>query len=120
MPQVKVATVLEFLAWLATSSNRVPAPVNAHYGALADPLHFVLGVVLPLRKLTLPLRGIRASRAIQRPPPVKWSLHKVLHYQSFEGIAVDLTRSIHRAVFLLVLASGYRSSQLAALKHHPD
>lgn len=32
--------VLEFLAWLASSSNRVPATINAPYATLADPLNF--------------------------------------------------------------------------------
>lgn len=59
-PQVTVVTVLEFLAWLADSSNRAPATVSEHYAALADPLRFGLGVLVPKRELSLLIRGIRA------------------------------------------------------------
>lgn len=118
MPQVTPATVLEFLAWLATSSNRAPGTVNAHHATLADPLLFGLGMVVPQSEFTLLLRGVRARRP-HRPPPVEWSLHKILHYLSFEGVDVDVTLSPNKAVFLLALASGYRSSKLAALTRYP-
>lgn len=51
---------------------------------------------------------------------MEWSLHKVLHYLSFEGVDISTTLSLHRAVFLLALATGNRSSQLAALTCHPS
>lgn len=117
MPTVTEA--VEFLAWLLSSSNRAPATVNTHYSALADPLCFGLGVVVPQRELTLQFRGIRTARPPHHPPLVDWSLQKVMHYLSFEGVDVDVTRSLHRVVFLLVLASEYRSSQLTALTKYP-
>lgn len=109
------ATVLEFLAWLASSSNRAPATVSAHYPALTDPLRFSLGVVVPQRELTLLFRGAKSRRT----PHINRSLHRVLHYLSFEGVEVNLDLSLRRAVFLLELALGYRASQLAPLMRFP-
>lgn len=85
MPQVTVAMVLNFLAWLATSSNRVPSMLSAHYATLADPLHFGLGVVVPQRELKLLFRGVSSNRPRHRPPHITWSLHRVLRNLSFEG-----------------------------------
>lgn len=51
---------------------------------------------------------------------MEWFLHKVLHYLSFKGVDIDLTRSLQRAVFLLALATGYHSSQMATLTRHPS
>lgn len=51
---------------------------------------------------------------------MEWSLHKVVHYLSFKGVEVNTTLFLHIAVFLLVLALGYHSSQLVVMMRHPS
>ncbi|XP_045106652.1 uncharacterized protein LOC123501712 [Portunus trituberculatus] len=60
---ISASTVLDFLAWLADSTNRAPATVSAHYAALADPLRFGMEIRVPRRALSLLLKYIRSSRA---------------------------------------------------------
>ena len=111
-------TVLDFLTWLADSTNRTRATVSAHHAALADPLHFGMDIQVPQRALSLVLKGIGASREPKRPPVLAWSLHRVLQYLAFEGITMGEEHFLQRAVFLLALATGYRASQLAAVTRH--
>ena len=117
---VSASTVLDFLTWLADSTNRAPATVSTHYAALADPLRFGLGIRVPQRALSLLLKGISSSREPRRQPVLSWSLHRVLQYLTFEGITMGEEHFLQRAVFLLALATGYRASQLAAVTRHPS
>ena len=118
LQSVSEGTVLDFLTWLAESTNRAPATVMGHYAALADPLYFALGIKVPERTLKLFKRGLRAGAAPSRAPTPAWSLHRALHYLAFEGVVMEEDHFLQRATFLLALASGYRASQLAALSRH--
>lgn len=117
---ISASTILDFLTWLADSTNRAPATVSAHYAALADPLRFGMGIRVPQRALSLLMKGISSSREPRRQPVLAWSLHRVLQYLTFEGVTMEVGHFLQRAVFLLALATGYRASQLAAVTRHPS
>ncbi|XP_076065921.1 uncharacterized protein LOC143039577 [Oratosquilla oratoria] len=115
---ISASTVLDFLSWLADTTNRAPATISAHYAALADPLYFGMNITVPQRARNLLMKGIRASREPRRQPVLAWSLHRVLQYLTFEGTIMEEEHFLQRAVFLLALATGYRASQLAAITRH--
>lgn len=51
----------------------------------------------------------------------QWSLHKVLHYVTFDGInQLQEQHYLQLALFLLGLARGYRALQIVALTRHPS
>lgn len=79
--------VMDFFNWLATSLNRAPATVSTHSAALADPLCFGLSITKEERALTLLKSGIRATTTPARRGAPQWSLHKILHYVTFDGIS---------------------------------
>ncbi|KAK3886697.1 hypothetical protein Pcinc_009163 [Petrolisthes cinctipes] len=111
-------TVLEFLTWLADSTNRAPATVLAHHAALSDPLLLGFNIKVSERPLSLLRMGIRAGTAPHRAQAPSWSLHRVLSYLTFEGVPLEVCHLLQKALFLLALATGYRASQLAALTRH--
>ncbi|MPC46628.1 hypothetical protein E2C01_040351 [Portunus trituberculatus] len=101
--------------------NRPSVTVSAHSAALPDPLYFGLSITMEERALTLLRRGIRATTMPARRGAPQWSLHKVLHYVTFDGISqLQEQHYLQRAIFLLALATGYRASQIAALTRHPS
>lgn len=53
---------MDFLTWLADTTNKVPAMVLAYYAALVEPLRFGLSPHIPERALSLVLKGISAIR----------------------------------------------------------
>ncbi|KAK3883152.1 hypothetical protein Pcinc_012511 [Petrolisthes cinctipes] len=112
------AKVLEFLTWLADSTNRAPATVLAHHAALSDPLLLGFNIKVSERPLSLLRMGIRAGTAPHRAQTPSWSLHRVLSYLTFEGVPLEVCHLLQKALFLLALATGYRASQLAALTRH--
>ena len=95
--------VLDFLSWLTTTT-----------------LNITLNITLPQRPMALLQKGIRAQRPSQRGPVLSWSLHKVLNYLTFTNADLSLDQRLQRVVFLTALATGFRSSQLAALTRHPS
>ncbi|XP_076052207.1 uncharacterized protein LOC143031779 [Oratosquilla oratoria] len=117
---VSQATVLAFLAWLGNNTNRVPSTVASHHSALADPLKFSLGIRVHTRALKLLLRGLRVKRPPSRRVTPKWSLHKVLQFLETRLVPLNSAGYLMRALFLIALATGFRSSQLAALTRHPQ
>lgn len=62
-------TVLDFLLWLADSTNMTLATISGHYAALSDPM-----VQIPERALSLRKKGIRSGRVQERSPSQAWSL----------------------------------------------
>lgn len=76
---------------------RIPLAVYAHCAALLDPLHFGVGLTVCPKALILLQKGIRSSRPQARPPQLEWSLHRVLHYLSFEELEVTLNHSLQQA-----------------------
>lgn len=87
--------------------------------ALVDPQSFGLDMVIQERVLTLLKKGILTQRPLGTRVSPTWSLHKVLHYITFEEVD-ELSDLLQRTMFHLSLAKGVRSSQLAALTRYPN
>ncbi|KAK8396077.1 hypothetical protein O3P69_005289 [Scylla paramamosain] len=115
---ISAITVLDFLTWLADSTNRTPATVSAHYAALADLLRFGMDIRVPRRALSILRKGISSSREPRHQAVLAWSLHRVLQYLTFDEVTMEEEHFFQHAVFLLALATGYRALQLAAVTRH--
>ena len=118
---VSLPIIFDFLSYMFHARNRAPQTISTYAAALADPLWF--GFHLDVRSRVWDL--MKRSYFIHRPPPrrptIFWSLSKVL--ASLEGptyaVAPDLHHRLRKALFLVAMASGLRSSQLHALTRHP-
>ena len=118
---VSLPIIFDFLSYMFHARNRAPQTISTYAAALADPLWF--GFHLDVRSRVWDL--MKRSFFIHRPPPrrptIFWSLSKVL--ASLEGptyaVAPDLHHRLRKALFLVAMASGLRSSQLHALTRHP-
>lgn len=120
-PIISEELVLEFLCWLAREGNRAPATVSAHFAALKDPLRFCCNISVDDRALPMVRRGLRSSIPRSRPSNVPWSLHKVPEFLSRDQVSEQpLCFFLRETLFLVALAAGFRSSQLAALTCHPS
>lgn len=119
--EVTEAAVMDFLSFLSHKRGRSASTIATHLAALADPLKYGWGIVLDPRSVQLLKRGLFH----QNPPPRRenpfWSLEKVLTLLSsskYQDNPSDLDL-MKRTVFLMALASGFRSSQLRALTRFP-
>ena len=119
--EVSQDVVLRFLSYLFHERNYSVATINTHIAALKDPLWYGFQVVLDPRVLDL----LRRSFFLQRPPSKTsrpfWSLSKVLNSLSPPEFPSNPSKILllHKAVFLLALATGLRASQLHALTRRP-
>ena len=118
-PQV----LASFATSLFHSNHKVsPATVTNAMVAIRDPVSFGFGVKIDDREWDL----LKASFFRQRPPPMpkppNWSLRKVLDLLQSTRFQHNpsTTDSLHRAVFLVSLATGHRVSQMAALLRSPS
>lgn len=110
--------VLDFLTWIADSTNKALVTVSTHYAALANPLNFRLDLHVLERALALMPKGITASREPRHQLVVAWILHHVLQYLTFDGVPIEELHLLKGPTFLLALAIGYRVSQIVASTCH--
>ena len=112
----------QFASYLFHKRKLSIASIKGHLSAVADPLSFAFGIICNNRSIEL----LKASFFLQRPDKKKgspsWSLDKVLNMLSQDKYVIEPTpiNSLHRALFLIALASGMRVSELAALSRYPS
>ena len=109
--------VLDFLSFLFHQKGLSPASISVHWAALSDPLKFGFNISVDARSLELLRRGFFLRRPPVRRQANSWSLQAVL--DSLPATAPSAEQAFEKALFLLAMASGLRSSQLHALTRHP-
>ena len=71
------------------------------------------GIDLNCQKIQFLLRGMRIRRHHEPSPKPQWSLSKVLSHLESSTISTE-TSSLRKTVFLLLLATGWRISEIHA------
>ena len=119
---MSVSIIYDFLSYMFHSRKRAAPTISTYAAALADPLRFGFGIEVRSRILDLMRRGFFIQRPPTRRHQVFWSLRKVLEYLRGPefSIAPDPRKLLHKALFLVAMASGLRASQLHALVRHPS
>lgn len=94
--------------------------IPRQFAVIANPLHFGFGISLDSCVPSLARRSFFHRQPRHEQPFC--SLNKVLHLLQLDKYCVNpsLMDVLHKALFLLTLATGFRASQLRALTRHPN
>ena len=114
-------TFVKFASFLFHKRKLSPSSVNVHLAAITDPLKFAFNISPDKRALELIRNSYFHQRPAKKTSIPKWNLQKVLDYLSQEKFMVNPSNldKLHKAIFLVALATGLRISQLAALIRTP-
>ena len=106
-------TVVRFLSHLFHVRNLKPSTITLYRSALSRPLLIYFEVNLNCDSIRYLLRGMTVRRPKEPSPKPQWSLHKVLTL--LENIINHTeTSSLRKTAFLLLLATGWRISEVHA------
>ena len=111
---ISLATALEFLTYLFHDKNLKPGTVAHYRSALSLPLRLSYNIDLNDQSVTTLLKAMALKRPSAPLSAPKWSLNTVLAY--IDELDSPLTTEVllQKAAFLLLLATGYRISELHA------
>ena len=112
-------TVLSFLSYLFHTRGLKPSTVGHYRSALSKPLLLHLKIDLKTDAFCDMIRSMRLQRPHEPPPRPAWSLSKVLEYLESLDTA-STTNSLRKTSFLLLLATGWRISELHACVRNAD
>ena len=110
---VKVDIVLGFLSYLFHTRGLKPSTIGHYRSALSKPLLQYLNIDLRKEEVCSMIRAMKLQRPHEPPPRPAWSLSKVLVYLDSLDTA-SATNSLRKTSFLLLLATGWRISELHA------
>ena len=122
LPPQKVTEQLlrRFFNYLSQVKKLATSTIAAYKSALADPLFLAFGLDLQKRLFGLQKR----SFLFKRPTPVKrppvWSAHKVVAFLLSEDFQGTPANRLKKVLFLIALATGMRTNELASLKRCPS
>ena len=110
---VKIDIVLGFLSYLFHTRGLKPSTVGHYRSALSKPLLQYLNIDLRKEAVCSMIRAMKLQRPHEPPSRPAWSLSKVLVYLESLDTA-SATNSLRKTSFLLLLATGWRISELHA------
>ena len=102
-----------FLSHLFHIKRLKPTTVSHYRSAIAKPLLDHFGIDLNCQKIQSLLKGMRIRRPHEPSPKPQWSLSKVLSLLESAIISTE-TSSLRKTAFLLLLATGWRISEIHA------
>ena len=116
---IKIDIVLRFFSFLFYTKGLKPSTVSHYRSALARPLLEYLKVDLRIPKVNYMFRAMKLQRPNAPSPRPAWKLSKVLTYLE----TLDTTsekNSLRKTAFLLLLATGWRISEIHACVRNGD
>ena len=111
--KVEVDIVCGFLSYLFHTRGLKPSTISHYRSALSKPLLKFLNVDLRKEAVCSMIRAMKLRRPHEPPPRPAWSLSKVLVYLDSLD-TTSATNSLRKTAFLLLLATGWRISELHA------
>ena len=91
--------------------------MSVHLATSKEPLRLAFNALPDAKILDMQKRSFFLQRPPKRGPTILWSLDKVINRLLYERFMINPTHEnrLHKALFLIALATGLRVSQLAAL-----
>ena len=105
--------VLRFLSFLFYTKGLKPSTVCHYRSALARPLLAYFNIDLRRPEVNAMLRAMKIQRPNEPSPRPAWKLSKVLSYLDSLDTSSE-TNSLRKTAFLLLLATGWRISEIHA------
>ena len=115
-----LAHVVDFLTFLFFERNLKPGTIARYKTALTVPLMLQLGIDLLDPDLAVLLRAMSLQRPCAPVNSPSWDLNKVLNYIDQLPTELSQERLLQKTAFLLLLATGYRISELHACVRDPE
>ena len=112
--QLSLDHVLDFFSYLFYEKGVLPNTVAHYRSALSVPLELGFKIDLRHPDVSRLLRSMRIKRPNTPVIAPVWSLNKVLAYIDNWPDRISLTSLLQKTAFLLMLATGYRISELNA------
>ena len=110
---ITIDVVLRFLTFLFYTKGLKPSTVSHYRSALAQPLLIYFNIELKVQAVLSMLRAMKLQRPHEPSSRPAWKLSKVLNY--LETLDTNtVVQSLRKTTFLLLLATGWRVSELHA------
>ena len=110
---ITIDIVLRFFSYLFYSKGLKPSTIGHYRSALAQPLLAYFNINLRVPEVNAMIRSMRLQRPHEPPPRPSWKLSKVLTL--LDNLTIDSEKgSLKKTAFLLLLATGWRLSELHA------
>ena len=111
--KINVSIVIRFLSYLFHVKKLKPSTIALYRSALSRPLSEYFNQDLNCPRISCLLRGMRIRRPHEPSPKPQWSLNKVLTLLE-NIVSLTETNSLRKTAFLLLLATGWRISEVHA------
>ena len=110
---IVIEVVMKFFSYLFYSKGLKPSTISHYRSALSQPLKVYFNIDLRVQAVQSMLRAMKLQRPNEPSSRPAWSLNKVLTY--LENLdTTSIAQSLRKAAFLLLLATGWRISELHA------
>ena len=110
---------ISFLSHLFHVKKLKPSTVSHYRSALSRPLKEYFNIDLTCNTVHSLLRGMKIRRPHEPSPKPQWNLGRVLSLLESQASSSE-THSLRRTVFLLLLATGWRISEIHACVRDKD
>ena len=110
---ITIDIVLRFFSFLFYKKGLKPSTVTHYRSALSQPLREYFNIELTIPAVTSMLRAMKLQRPNEPSSRPAWSLSKVLSYLETLDTS-SIVQSLRKTAFLLLLATGWRASELHA------
>ena len=110
---INFTIVLRFFSFLFYTKGLKPSTVCHYRSALARPLLAYFNIDLRVPEVNAMLRAMKIQRPNEPSPRPAWKLSKVLSYLESLDTSSE-TNSLRKTAFLLLLATGWRISEIHA------
>ena len=118
--KVELQNVIQFFMFLFNVKKLLPSTISHYKSALVVPLKVELAIDLNTENVAALLKAMSLKRPTLPPVTPSWDLHKVLIGIGDLPNNISIMLCLERAAFLLLLATGWRISELQACVRDSD
>ena len=116
---IVIEVVMQFFSYLFYSKGLKPSTISHYRSALSQPLMIYFNIDLGVQAVQFMLRAMKLQRPNEPSSRPAWNLSKVLTY--LENVdTTSIVQSLRKTAFLLLLATGWRISELHACVREED
>ena len=118
--EVTTASVLQFLTYLFYEKHLKPGTIAHYRTALTVPMEMHFQINLKSQAIANLIRSMYIQRPNKPVTAPTWSLNKVLEFLDKQHKRLDKVSLLRKTAFLLLLATGWRISELHACVRNTD